>query len=197
MKVRQVDRRTRQLAHRTWTDRERNVVWRGLTGRMSIAIEPLLGVIFMLILTFGIVWRSQHVPDDASLIKIAWIFAIGAIAFGGYFIAVLVAPVRAYLQTFKPIYVVDGYVRYREPDSKSEIDGTGYIAALFEDGTLACEWECFGAKPLPNRTIPSLVEFSTYAGIHKIDGRSTGLLPDDLPLLAIGIAPRKGEYPDS
>ena len=109
----------------------------------------------------------------------------------------LVAPVRAYFQTFKPIYVVDGYVRYREPDVKSEIDGTGYVAALFEDGTLACEWECFGDKPLPNRTIPSLVEFSTYVGIHKIDGKSTGLLPDDLPLLAIGIAPRKGEYPDS
>ena len=197
MKVRHVDRRTRQLAHRSWTQRERKIVWRGLTGRMSIAIEPLLGAIFMLILTFGIVWRSQHVPADRTLIKIAWIFGIGAIAFGGYFVAVLVAPVRAYFQTFKPIYVVDGYVRYREPDVKSEIDGTGYVAALFEDGTLACEWECFGDKPLPNRTIPSLVEFSTYVGIHKIDGKSTGLLPDDLPLLAIGIAPRKGEYPDS
>ncbi|HVA28168.1 MAG TPA: hypothetical protein VNF68_08305 [Candidatus Baltobacteraceae bacterium] len=196
MKVRQVDRRTRQLAHRSWTERERTVVWRGLTGRMSIAIEPLFGVIFMLILTVGIVWRSQHVPADRDIIKIAWIFGIGAIAFGGYFVAVLVAPFRAYFQTFKPIYVVDGYVRYREPDSKSEIDATGYVAVLFEDGTLACEWECFGDKPLPNRTIPSLAEFSTYAGIHKIDGRSTGLLPDDLPLLAIGIAPRKGDYPD-
>jgi len=44
-------------------------------------------------------------------------------------------------------------------------------------------------KRLPNRTIPAVVEFSVYAGIHKIDGRPTGLLPDeDLPLLAIGIA---------
>lgn len=196
MKFRHLDRRTRQLAQRPWTLREREVVWRGLTGRMSIAIEPLLGVIFMLFLTFGIVYRSQHVPADRDLIKIAWIFGIGAIAFGGYFIAVLVAPFRAYMQTFKPIYVVDGYVRYREPDSVSETDGTGYVATLFEDRSVACEWECFGDKGLPNRTIPALVEFSAYAGIHKIDGRSTGLLPDDLPVLAIGIAPRKGTHPD-
>jgi hypothetical protein len=196
MKFRQLDRRTRQLAQRPWTKREREVVWRGLTGRMSIAIEPLLGVFFMLFLTFGIVYRSQHVPADRDLIKIAWIFGIGAIAFGGYFVAVLVAPFRAYLQTFKPIYVVDGYVRYREPDAASESDGTGYVATLFEDRSMACEWECFGDKALPNRTIPALVEFSAYAGIHRIDGRSTGLLPDDLPVLAIGIAPRKGPHPD-
>jgi len=197
MKFRLLDRRTRQLASRPWTDRERRVVWRGLTGRMSIAIEPLLGVAFMLFLTFGIVYRSEHVPADRDLIKIAWIFAIGAIAFLGYFIAVLVAPFRAYVQTFRPIYIVDGYVRYREPDVTSELDGTGYVATLFEDQTLACEWECFGDKRLPNRTIPALVEFSIYAGIHKIDGRSTGLLPDELPPLAIGIAPRKGRHPDA
>ena len=50
--------------------------------------------------------------------------------------------------------------------------------------------------PECNRTIPALVEFSFYAGIHKIDGRSTGLIPDfELPPLAIGIAPRKGPAP--
>jgi len=195
MLIRHLDRRTRQLAQRPWTEREREVVWRGLTGRFGIAIEPLLGVIFMLFLTFGIVYRSQHVPADRDLIKIAWIFGIGAIAFGGYFIAVLVAPVRAFMQTYKPIFVVDGYVRYREPDKISELDGTGYVATLFEDRTVACEWECFGNKHLPNRTIPALVEFSAYAGIHKIDGKSTGLLPDEVPLMAIGIAPRKGEHP--
>lgn len=195
MQFRHLDRRTRQLAQRPWTERERLVVWRGLTGRFGIAIEPLLGVLFMLFLTFGIVYRSQHVPADRDLIKIAWIFGIGAIAFAGYFVAVLVAPVRAYMQTFKPIFVVDGYVRYREPDASSEIDGTGYVATLFEDRTVACEWECFGNKALPNRTIPSLVEFSAYAGIHKIDGVSTGLLPDEVPVMAIGISPRKGQHP--
>jgi hypothetical protein len=197
MRYRLLDRRTRQLASRPWTSRERRVVWRGLTGRFAIAIEPLLGTAFMLFLTLGIVYRSQHVPADRDLIKIAWIFGIGAIAFAGYFFALLVAPFAAYFQTFKPIYIVDGYVRYREPDTRSEIDGTGYVATLFEDRSVACEWECFGDRALPNRTIPALVEFSVYAGIHKIDGKATGLLPDDVPVLAIGIAPRKGKHPDS
>lgn len=189
MKFREFDRRARLLAHRPWTDRERRIVWRGLTGRFAIAIEPLLGIAFMAFITWGIVWRAQHVPEDASLIKIAWIFALGLIVFAGYFVAVLVAPFTAYLQTFKPIYVLDGYVRYREPDEHSEIDACGYVAALFPDLSVACEWEWLGRKRLPNRTIPALVEFSVYGGLHKIDGRPTGLLPDDdLPLLAIGIA---------
>lgn len=196
MKTLFFDHRSRQLANRPWTARERRVVWRGLMGRMSIAIEPLLGMAFMVFLTWGIIYRAQHVPADRDLIKIAWIFAIGAIAFTGYFVAVLVAPAMAYMQTFKPIYIVDGYVRYRGRDAKSEEDATGYMATLFEDETVACEWECFGDSLLPNRTIPALVEFSYYAGIHKIDGRSTGLLPDELPVLAIGIAPRKGDHPE-
>jgi hypothetical protein len=189
VKYREFDRRARSLAHRDWTARERRIVWRGLTGRLAIAIEPLIGIVFMAFITLGIVWRAQHVPADATLIKIAPIFGVGALLFVGYFIAVLVAPFTAYLQTFKPIYILDGYVRYREPDESSEIDACGYVAALFADGSVACEWEWLGKKRLPNVTIPSLIEFSTYAGIHKIDGKPTGLLPDDeMPLLAIGIA---------
>ena len=195
MKYRIFNDRARMLAQRAWTERERRVVWRGLTGRFAIAIEPLLGLLFMIFLTWGIVYRSQHVPADRDLIKIAWIFAIGAIAFAGYFVAVLVAPFLAYLQTFKPIYIIDGYVRYREPDDASDLDGVGYVATLFEDSSIACEWECFGTKKLPNKTIPALIEFSVFAGIHKIDGRSTGLLPDEIPPLAIGIAPRRGDHP--
>lgn len=190
------DRRARLLAQRPWTERERKVVWRGLSGRFAIAIEPLLGLLFMTFLTFGIVYRSQHVAADHDLIKIAWIFGLGAIAFLGYFIAVLAAPFLAYLQTFKPIYVVDGYVRYREPDEASELDASGYIATLFEDNSVACEWECFGKSHLPNRTIPARVEFSVYVGIHKIDGKSTGVLPDEIPPFAVGIAPRTGRFPD-
>lgn len=189
MKYREFDRRARLLAHREWTPRERQIVWRGLTGRFALAIEPLLGMIFMGLLAWGIVWRAQHVTADATLAKIAPIFVLGGIAFAVYFVAVLTAPFAAYLQTFKPIYVLDGYVRYREPDEHSQPDACGYVAALFVDRSVACEWEWLGKKRLPNATIPSLVEFSVYAGIHKIDGRSTGLLPDDdLPLLAIGIA---------
>jgi len=197
MKHRIFDRRTRQLAHRAWTQAERKIVWRGLTGRFAIAVEPLLGMFFMSFLTVGIIYRSQHVPAEHDLIKIAWIFALGAIAFTGYFVAVLVAPFIAYMQTYKPIYKVDGYVRYRERDDRSSEDGHGYVATLFEDLTVACEWEYFGSKKLQDATIPAMIEFSVFAGIHKIDGRSTGLLPEELPPLAIGIAPRKGTHPDS
>jgi hypothetical protein len=197
MKAQNRDLRMRVLARRGWTRRERAIVWRGLTGRFALAIEPLLGMLFMGLLTWGIVYRAHHVPSDATLIKIAWIFAIGAIAFAGYFIAVLVAPFIAYMQTFRPIYILDGYVRYREPDERSRIDACGYTAALFPDRTMAGEWEWLGKRPLPNVTIPALVEFSMYAGIHRIDGKPTGLLPDEeLPLLAIGIATRHGRRAD-
>lgn len=188
-KYREFDRRARLLAKRPWTARERDVVWRGLTGRFALAIEPLIGIAFMGFITVGIVWRAHHVASDATLVKIAPIFAAGTIAFIGYFVAVLVAPLTAYLQTFKPIYVLDGYVRYREPDANSEYDACGYVAALFPDRSVACEWEWLGKKRLPNATIPSLIEFSVYAGIHRIDGKPTGLLPDEeMPPLAIGIA---------
>jgi hypothetical protein len=191
MTFRHFDRRARLLAQRPWTDRERRIVWRGLTGRMAIAIEPLIGMAFMVFITLGIVWRAQHVPEDQTLIKIAPIFALGFVLFLGYFVAVLVTPFTAYLQTFKPIYVLDGYVRYREPDEYSESDARGYVAALFPDESVACEWEWLGKKRLVNATIPSLIEFSTYAGIHRIDGKATGLLPDEeMPILAIGMNQR-------
>lgn len=191
------DRRLHGLARRPWTAAERAIVWRGLTGRLALAIEPLLGMLFMAGLTWGIVYRAHHVASDATLIKVAWIFALGAIAFAGYFVAVLVAPIAAYLQTFRPIYILDGYVRYREPDERSRIDACGYAAALLPDRAVACEWEWLGKRRLPNATIPAHVEFSVYAGIHKIDGKPTGLLPDDqLPPLAIGIAARHGRQAD-
>lgn len=189
---RKLDRRANGLAQRPWTEAERRIVWRGLTGRMAIAVEPVLGLIVFTLFTWGIVYRSQHVASDASLYKIAPIFGLGAVAFAFYAIAVMVAPLAAFLQTRRPIYKLDGYVRYRAPDDFSETDGCGYMAALFPDESVAGEWECFGRKPLPHRTIPALVEFSAFGGIHTIDGRPTGVLPDaELPLLAIGIAPRR------
>ena len=181
------------LAQRRWTERERRIVWRGLTGRFALAIEPLLGIAFMVFITLGIVWRAHHVPADATLIKIAPIFGVGAIAFLGYFIALLAAPMTAYAQTFKPIYIVDGYLRYRKPDQASEIDSAGYVATLFEDKSVACEWAYLGSKPLPDAILPAVIEFSVYAGIHSVDGKPTGLVPDEeLPALAIGIAARSG-----
>ncbi|HET9391948.1 MAG TPA: hypothetical protein VFO29_00305 [Candidatus Rubrimentiphilum sp.] len=179
----------RHLTARPWTERERAIVWRGLTGRFAIAVEPLLGTVFFALLTWGIVWRARvAAPHDLWIL--APIFGIMAFGFAIYLIALLVAPLIAYAQTFKPIYIVDGYVRYRGPDDLSEIDSAGYVAVLFADSELCCEWECFGDKPIPNATIPTLVEFSEYGGIHKVDGKSTGVVPDELPTLAIGIAQR-------
>ena len=83
MKYRHFDRRARLLAQRPWTERERRIVWRGLTGRMAIAIEPLIGMAFMAFITWGIVWRAQHVPADATLVKIAPIFGLGFVLFLG------------------------------------------------------------------------------------------------------------------
>lgn len=158
---------------------------------MAIAIEPLAGAIFFGLLTWGIVWRAR-VASPHDLWILAPIFGLMAAGFTGYWIAVLAAPVAAYLQTRKPIYIVDGYVRYRPPDDRSEIDGSGYVAVLYEDGSLCCEWESFGRKPMPSATIAAMTEFSEYGGVHKIDGKSTGVLPDEpLPALAIGIAPRR------
>jgi hypothetical protein len=177
----------RHLAGRPWTERERAIVWRGLTGRFAIAIEPLLGTIFFALLTWGIVWRAR-VATPHDLWILAPIFGIMAVGFAIYLVALLIAPLIAYAQTFKPIYIVDGYVRYRGPDDFSEIDASGYVAVLFADSELCCEWACFGARPMPNATIPTLVEFSEYGGIHKVDGKSTGVVPDELPTLAIGIS---------
>ncbi|MBV8689715.1 MAG: hypothetical protein JOZ59_06375 [Candidatus Eremiobacteraeota bacterium] len=188
MKIRRFDSRA-SLVQRPWTSEERRVVWRGLMGRLSIAAEPLLGTIVFAFLTWGIIWRARH--TERSIIVIAPVFALGAIAFTIYAIALMVAPLRAFLQTFKPIYIVDGYIRYRGPDDFSEVDSTGYVAVLFEDESVACEWEAFGEKRLPNRTIPSLAEFSRYGGIHKIDGRPTGVLPLDGKPLNVGLAPRR------
>lgn len=179
----------RHLAGRPWTEREREIVWRGLSGRLAIAIEPLLGMLFFASLTWGIIWRAR-VAKPHDLWILAPIFGLMAFGFAIYLIALLVAPFIAYAQTFKPIYILDGYVRYRGPDDYSETTATGYVAVLFEDSELCCEWECFGRNLIPNATIPAHVEFSEYGGIHKIDGKSTGVLPDELPALAIGISQR-------
>jgi hypothetical protein len=190
MKVRKVHLRE-HLASRPWTERERFVVWRGMTGRFAIAIEPLLGMGFFSFLAWGVIWRAR-VSKPHDLWILSPLFGLMALGFAAYFIAVMVAPLIAYLQTFKPIYILDGYVRYRGPDPDSDLGSSGYAAVLFEDRQLCCEWECYGTKKLPSLTLPALAEFSEYGGIHKIDGKSTGVLPDeDLPLLAIGIGYRE------
>jgi hypothetical protein len=188
MKLRRIERRE-HLAGRPWTPRERLVVWRGLMGRFAIAVEPLLGMVFFGALSYGIVWRARVAkPHDIWILSP--LFAFAALAFLAYFIYLLVMPVIAYAQTYKPIYSIDGYVRYRAPDDESDVGGTGYVAVLFADRQMCCEWECYGTRALPNLTVPAMCEFSEYGGLHKIDGKSTGVLPDEIPIFAVGINPR-------
>lgn len=190
MKFRRFDQRAR-LVRRSWTRAERHGVWTGLMGRLAIAAEPIAGTIFFALLTWGVYLRAKTVEE--SLIVLVPVFALGALGFTGYGIALMVAPIRAFLHTFQPIYIVDGYVRYRPPDAFSDDESTGYVAVLFDTRDVACEWEAFGKEPLPERTIPSHVEFSIYGGLHKIDGKPTGVVPDHSTPLNIGLAPRTAD----
>lgn len=188
MKLRKIQRGD-HLASRPWTPRERLIVWRGLTGRFVIAIEPLLGTLFFGAMTWGIIWRARIAkPHDLWLLSP--LFGAVAVMFFAYFVYLLVAPIIAYRQTYKPIYLIDGYVRYRAPDDESDLGATGYVAVLFADHQLCCEWECYGSKKLPNAILPAMCEFSEYGGLHKIDGKSTGVLPEEIPIFAVGINPR-------
>lgn len=166
------------LIRRAWTREERKIVFQGFLGRVAIAIEPIVcGAVFGA-LTYGLVLRG--------LWYLTPIFGLAVLAFAIYALIMLLAPARALLKTFGPIYVVDGYVRYREPDERSDDDANGYVGVLLHDKRVCCEWPSFGKKALPIGVVPALVEFSEYGGIHKIDGRSTGLLPRKFTALGIG-----------
>jgi hypothetical protein len=104
-------------------------------------------------------------------------------------------PTRALHQTFRPIFIVDGYVRYRPPDADSPVDSNGYVAVLTDDQRIACEWATLGEIPLRGATVPALTEFSEYGGVHRIDGRPTGVLPDRIARFGVGIISRREIIP--
>ena len=178
------------LVRRPWTRAERRVVLNGLFGRTLIAIEPVLCSIVFGSLTIALIFlplpASANLTRWESAIVIAPIFGLVTIAFVLYATFVLLTPVRALLQTFSPIFIVDGYVRYRRPDHHTEVDANGYIAVLNEDRRAVAEWPSRGEAPLPDSLRPALVEFSFYGGIHRIDGRSTGVLPESMPAMGVG-----------
>ena len=171
--------RRSELIQRDWTEAERNIVMQGVIGRSLIAIEPVLCGSVFLALTIALFLRHQYV--------IAPIFGVAVFAFAAYAIIVMVKPVRAVLETHAPIYIVDGYIRYRAPDAASEEGANGYVAVLLEDRRVACEWPTEGDDPVPDTIRPAMLEFTDYGGIHRIDGRSTGVLPDKVPKLGIGV----------
>jgi len=174
------------LVRRAWTKAERRVVVSGLFGRLLIAIEPLICTVVFGALTIGLIFfplpagTSPQQHRDAAVV-LAPIFGLAASAFLIYAIAVLVPPVRALLHTFSPIYIVDGYLLYRRPDRHTDVDSNGYIAVLNEDRRTIAEWPSVGDSEIPESLRPAMIEFSVHGGIHRIDGRSTGVLPESLP----------------
>jgi len=189
--------RSEQLIRRAWTRSERMVVLHGFFGRLCIAVEPVLCGTVFLVLTIGtlIVRTDPFHPNDRNLVVLSPIFGLGFAACVVYAIAVMLAPTRALLQTRRPIFIVDGYVRYRPPDDDSAVDSNGYVAVLTEDGNIACEWATVGDVLLADDTLPALCEFSEYGGVHRIDGRPTGVLPDRIARFGVGIIKRREEIP--
>ncbi|MDB5026800.1 MAG: hypothetical protein JWO66_489 [Candidatus Eremiobacteraeota bacterium] len=189
------DERAQTLIRRPWTRAERRVVLTGFFGRLSIAIEPMLcGLVFGAI-TLGVFFAPKLSPRwvNPDIIIIAPVFGLGVLACAAWALGTMLAPVRALVHTLRPIYLVDGYIRYRGRDTTSSIDSNGYVAVLTEDRIIACEWATLGTIELPDLSRPALCEFSEYGGVHRVDGRSTGVLPDRIPALGVGIHGRKEE----
>ena len=156
-----------------------------MLGRFFIAIEP--AVIAVVFGWFGY-WLGTHGRHDAT--HDDWVFSIifipGAIAFAAYAVALLAGPLRALRQTYEPIFIVDGYIRTRGRDDFSLEGSNGYVAVLTDARQVACEWAARGKAELLFDVRPALLEFSEFGGVHTVDGRNTGVLPDDFPVLGIG-----------
>jgi hypothetical protein len=180
----------RDLLRRAWTKAERRVVLNGLFGRMLIAVEPMLCFVVFGALTAGLIFfplpASSKLSQHDSALVLAPVFGLAALAFLAYAIVVMVPPVRAFRHTFLPIYIVDGYIRYRKPDRDTEADSNGYIAVLNEERRTIAEWPSLGSSRITEVVKPALIEFSFYGGIHRIDGHSTGAVPESIPAVGVG-----------
>ncbi len=158
------------------------MVLRGFWGRLVIAIEPLVIAAFFVTLCVVLLARKQE-----GAVLIAPIFAVASLLFLAYATILMIPATRALLETFGSICIVDGYVRYREL-IEHDRDPRYFVAVLDERRVVLGEW------PLAERPSAlsqasrwaALVEFTPYGGIHRIDGRSTGTLPDDMPQFGIG-----------
>ena len=195
MRAKAVRRSEQLLFPRPWTRAERRVVWHGLFGRSLIAVEPLICFLVFAALTSGLIFfplpATSKMTRWESAIVLAPIFGLAASAFFVYFVGVMLAPVRALLDTFRPLYKVDGYVRYRSLPADGEAGNSGYVAVLDHRGRTVAEWPVTSEAPFVDDVRPALVEFSFYGGIHRIDGRSTGVLPEKLATFGVGIASRR------
>jgi hypothetical protein len=179
------------IASRPWSRAERRVVLQGFLGRFSVAIEPLIVAAFFSILPIGLLLRKQEIA-----LFVAPIFAVAALAFLAYAVVLMVPSTRAILETRSPIYIVDGYIRYRRDESGTV--APCFVAVLDANSRILGEWplrewpHSIGGREL----WPAMVEFSEFGGIHRIDGRATGVLPAEISPLGIGVAQsaaRRGE----
>lgn len=155
---------------------------RGFLGRLFIAVEP--AALAALFAFFAVLLLRK--PEHADYRWIAAIVAVGAITFIIYAIVLMIAPARALLETWKPIFIVDGYLRTRGRDDFSTEGSNGYVAVLDPTHRVVCEWSTVGQGDLPFDEHPAYLEFSEYGGVHSIDGRPTGVLPEKFPPLGIG-----------
>lgn len=176
------DRLGPNVARRPWTRAERRVVLRGFLGRLTIAIEPLAVAIFFALLPIGMLLRRQ----EAALL-LAPIFGLASVAFLIYAIVFIAPSARALFETFRPIYTVDGYIRYR---ISKDGEPVYYVAALDSDHMILGEWPLgeWPASIKERQLWPVVVEFSPYGGIHKIDGHPTGVLPTEIAPFGVGVA---------
>lgn len=180
----------RTLVRRPWTTAERRTVIDGLLRRLTVAVEPFVGFVVFGTLTAGLIFfplpSGAKVDHRESTLVLSPIFGLAAAAFFAYAVALLIAPVRALVRTFSPIYIVDGYVRARRPDRRSETDSNGYVAVLDDQRRTIAEWPSLGVVAIRDSLRPALVEFSFLGGIHRIDGRSTRPILEYTPSVNAG-----------
>lgn len=165
------------------------MVTRGFWGRFFIAIEPLTIAMCFTGLATGLLMLHRE-----GAIFIAPIFAGAAILFMIYAVVLMVPVTRALIEAYGSIWVVDGYVRYREHAARDR-DTCYYIAVLDDRRNVIGEWPLESRPDALDRAEPwpALVEFTRYGGVLRIDGRSTGVLPDEMPALGIGAPAAWGE----
>jgi hypothetical protein len=185
MRREQRDWQNSDVARRPWTRAERRVVLRGFCGRLSVAIEPFIAAVFFALLPLGLMLRQPEIA-----LVLAPIFAFASLAFLIYAVALIVPSLRALLETFGPIYTVDGYVHYRRSSASPAAHQEYSVAVLSADRRTLGAWPLREwPRSIGERELwPVVVEFSRHGGIHKIDGRPTGVLPAEITPLGIGVA---------
>jgi hypothetical protein len=175
--------RRRAVTSRPWTPAERRVVARGFCGRLAIAIEPLIISLCFAAMPIALVLRRQE-----SAMFVGPIFAAGSLAFLAYAIVLMAPSTRALIESFGVIHRVDGYVRYRSQRRYEDEPPLYFAAVLDADEHLLGEWPLSGKpKAMDVASLwPALVEFS-HGGILRIDGISTGVLPETLTPFGVGM----------